>query len=181
MAKANPFRFSSKYQDDETDLLYYGYRYRIAGAGAWISRDPLGEESGGPNVYGFVQGDPVNFTDPFGLKKCGVESFIVKWSAAAPNVNIGAIFSIEVSIKFKSGGDYDQRCCEFKQNKMLKVKWTHAGKQMQHIESSMTDDLYNRTDDMDGNGSPSSGSFHIIDNPGFTLIGVSEGDVISAR
>jgi len=27
MAKANPFRFSSKYQDDETDLLYYGYRY----------------------------------------------------------------------------------------------------------------------------------------------------------
>ena len=27
MAKANPFRFSTKYQDDETDLLYYGYRY----------------------------------------------------------------------------------------------------------------------------------------------------------
>ena len=26
MAKANPFRFSTKYQDDETDLLYYGYR-----------------------------------------------------------------------------------------------------------------------------------------------------------
>ena len=27
MAKANPFRFSTKFQDDETDLLYYGYRY----------------------------------------------------------------------------------------------------------------------------------------------------------
>jgi hypothetical protein len=27
MAKANPFRFSTKYQDDETDLLYYGYHY----------------------------------------------------------------------------------------------------------------------------------------------------------
>ena len=23
MARANPFRFSTKYQDDETDLLYY--------------------------------------------------------------------------------------------------------------------------------------------------------------
>ena len=23
LAKANPFRFSTKYQDDETDLLYY--------------------------------------------------------------------------------------------------------------------------------------------------------------
>ena len=27
MARANPFRFSIKCQDDETDLLYYGYRY----------------------------------------------------------------------------------------------------------------------------------------------------------
>jgi hypothetical protein len=27
MAKANPFGFSTKYQDDETDSLYYGYRY----------------------------------------------------------------------------------------------------------------------------------------------------------
>ena len=27
MAKANLFRFSTKYQDDETDLLYYGYGY----------------------------------------------------------------------------------------------------------------------------------------------------------
>ncbi|HNR72510.1 MAG TPA: RHS repeat protein, partial [Verrucomicrobiota bacterium] len=27
MAKANLFRFSTKYQDGETDLLYYGYRY----------------------------------------------------------------------------------------------------------------------------------------------------------
>jgi hypothetical protein len=30
MAKTNPFRFSTKYQDDQTDLLYYGYRCRAA-------------------------------------------------------------------------------------------------------------------------------------------------------
>ena len=35
MAKANPFRFSTKYQDDETDLLYYGYRYYNASTGRW--------------------------------------------------------------------------------------------------------------------------------------------------
>ena len=40
MAKANPFRFSTKYQDDETDLLYYGYRYYNASTGRWICRDP---------------------------------------------------------------------------------------------------------------------------------------------
>ena len=38
MAKANPFRFSTKYQDDETDLLYYGYRYYSASTGRWIEQ-----------------------------------------------------------------------------------------------------------------------------------------------
>jgi RHS repeat-associated protein len=41
MARANPFRFSTKYQDDETDLLYYGFRYYNPNTGRWISRDPL--------------------------------------------------------------------------------------------------------------------------------------------
>jgi uncharacterized protein RhaS with RHS repeats len=40
MAKANPFRFSTKYQDDETDLLYYGYRYYNVGTGRWLT--PIG-------------------------------------------------------------------------------------------------------------------------------------------
>ena len=45
MAKTNPFRFSTKYQDDETDLLYYGYRYYTASTGRWLSKDPLGDEA----------------------------------------------------------------------------------------------------------------------------------------
>ena len=43
MAKTNPIRFSTKYQDDESDLLYYGYRYYKASTGTWVSRDPLTE------------------------------------------------------------------------------------------------------------------------------------------
>jgi RHS repeat-associated protein len=62
MAKVNPIRFSTKYQDDETDLLYYGYRYYNASLGRWLSRDPI-EESGGPNVYGFVANQPLNTAD----------------------------------------------------------------------------------------------------------------------
>jgi RHS repeat-associated protein len=45
MAKVNPFRFSTKYQDDESDLLYYGYRYYNPSTGRWISRDPLWERA----------------------------------------------------------------------------------------------------------------------------------------
>ncbi len=41
MAKINPFRFSTKYQDEETGLLYYGYRYLMDGR--WLNRDPVDE------------------------------------------------------------------------------------------------------------------------------------------
>jgi RHS repeat-associated protein len=44
MAKVNPIRFSTKYQDDESDLLYYGYRYYKASTGTWLSRDPYASD-----------------------------------------------------------------------------------------------------------------------------------------
>ena len=43
MATSNPFRFSTKYTDDETGLAYYGFRYYDRGMGCWISRDPVRE------------------------------------------------------------------------------------------------------------------------------------------
>jgi RHS repeat-associated protein len=67
MAKANPLRFSTKYQDDETELLYYGYRYYSPSSGRWVSRDPI-EEKGGPNIYGFVANDPMQRFDRLGLQ-----------------------------------------------------------------------------------------------------------------
>ena len=67
MAKANPFRFSTKYQDDETDLLYYGYRYYNLSTGRWLSRDPI-VEWGGVNLYGFVLEDPIDFLDLLGIQ-----------------------------------------------------------------------------------------------------------------
>jgi RHS repeat-associated protein len=45
MAKANPFRFSTQYQDEETDLLMYAHRPYSASQGRFLSRDPLGDEA----------------------------------------------------------------------------------------------------------------------------------------
>jgi len=67
LARANPLRFSTKYQDDETELLYYGYRYYSATMGRWLSRDPM-EESGDWNLYGFACGNPLSHCDPLGLR-----------------------------------------------------------------------------------------------------------------
>lgn len=66
VAKVNPFRFSTKFQDDETDQLYYGYRYLSTSTGRWISRDPI-EEKGGKNLYRFAGNDAVNAIDRLGL------------------------------------------------------------------------------------------------------------------
>ncbi len=63
------FRFSTKYEDAETELLYYGYRYYNAETGRWLSRDPIGE-LGGLNLYGFVGNDPVNLWDYLGFRSC---------------------------------------------------------------------------------------------------------------
>jgi len=67
MCKANPIRGGSKYTDDETDLVYFGYRYLKALAGRWLSGDPLGE-AGGLNLHLFIGNNPIGSLDPFGLR-----------------------------------------------------------------------------------------------------------------
>ena len=84
MAQNNPFRFSTKYADDETDLLYYGYRYYKPSTGTWPNRDPLEEQAaamlvigedvgveGDINEYGFVSNDSIDTCDLLGLKQIG--------------------------------------------------------------------------------------------------------------
>ncbi len=36
MAKTNPFRFSTKYTDDQAGLVYYGYRWYDPETGRWL-------------------------------------------------------------------------------------------------------------------------------------------------
>lgn len=66
IAEANPIRFSTKYWDAESDLIYYGYRYYNPSTGRFLSRDLIGE-TGGLNLYGFVGNDPVNNWDYLGM------------------------------------------------------------------------------------------------------------------
>ncbi|WP_395746835.1 RHS repeat-associated core domain-containing protein [Prosthecobacter sp.] len=67
LAEANPFRFSTKYLDEETGLYNYGYRYCDAVKGGWLSRDPIGER-GGVNLYGMCENDSLNQWDYMGLR-----------------------------------------------------------------------------------------------------------------
>jgi RHS repeat-associated protein len=66
MAKANQMRFSTKFQDQDSDLIYYGNRYYKSSTGAWLSRDPIGEV-GGLNVFGFANNDAIASVDYLGF------------------------------------------------------------------------------------------------------------------
>ncbi len=56
-------------QQDAAGLLYRRNRYYDPTSGRFSQEDPIGL-AGGVNVYGFAAGDPVNYSDPFGLRDC---------------------------------------------------------------------------------------------------------------
>jgi len=53
---------------DPAGLLFRRNRYVDPQTGRFTQEDPIGL-AGGLNLYGFAAGDPVNFSDPFGLCK----------------------------------------------------------------------------------------------------------------
>ncbi len=69
-AKTNPIRFSSKFTDDESGLVYYGARFYSPSLGRFINRDPI-EEAGGLNLYGFCANDGVGAWDFLGMAEGG--------------------------------------------------------------------------------------------------------------
>jgi RHS repeat-associated protein len=54
---------------EASGLQYLRNRYYDAKTGRFTQLDPIGL-AGGVNLYGFADGDPVNFSDPFGLSPC---------------------------------------------------------------------------------------------------------------
>jgi RHS repeat-associated protein len=70
-AQSNPWRFQTKYFDEETGLYYFGQRYYDPTTGQWLSRDPLGE-SESLNLYSYCHNDPVNNVDVGGLASVSI-------------------------------------------------------------------------------------------------------------
>jgi RHS repeat-associated protein len=68
-ARLNRVRFSTKMQDLDDQISYFGYRSYDHRVGRWLNRDPI-EEDGGFNVTSFVNNDPIQGIDILGLDRC---------------------------------------------------------------------------------------------------------------
>ncbi len=58
-------------KQDGSGQLYMRNRYYDPKSGRFTQEDPIGL-AGGVNAYGFAAGDPVNYSDPFGLTACTI-------------------------------------------------------------------------------------------------------------
>jgi len=76
-AADNPFRFSTKFFDSETGLVYFGHRFYSPGLGRFVNRDPI-EEQGGLNLYGFCLNDAINGWDLLGNEETKTEGSVVQ-------------------------------------------------------------------------------------------------------
>jgi RHS repeat-associated protein len=86
---ANTRQFQTKEVNAKSGLIYFGRRWYNPVIGRWTTPDPLGMIDG-PNMYLYVNDDPVNKSDSWGL--CG--GFIEAFSSAVGSaVGFGTGFS----------------------------------------------------------------------------------------
>jgi RHS repeat-associated protein len=112
MADANPFRFSTKIADAETDLVYFGYRYYSPRFGRWITPDPIAE-MGGDNIYAFALNSPNNVVDLLGLDPINLNCWSVSVGLGGGSITLafGPVWS-DVGWGAQFSGEACTKCCD---------------------------------------------------------------------
>jgi len=113
-AQSNRYRFSTKPVEEESGLVYYGYRWYDPVTGRWPSRDPI-EERGGVNLYGLLMNSALNKVDKFGLCEVGgicykIETQNLNLQSAAGGVGCWATCALNSAQKIAEKFAYDKMC-----------------------------------------------------------------------
>jgi|GEM_PF-3413750 len=76
----NPWFYTGQRVDPEASLMYYKNRYYSVELGRFVSRDPIGYESG-INLYEYVASSPFKYHDPFGkIRCCSKWAYAFRWT-----------------------------------------------------------------------------------------------------
>ena len=68
-----PIGFAGGLHDRDLGFVRFGWRDYDTFTSRWTAPDPLGDEGGDPDWYGYCLDDPVNLADPSGLMGCKPE------------------------------------------------------------------------------------------------------------
>ena len=74
----NPYTYSGREFDAETELYYYRSRYYDPRTGRFLQPDSIGLD-GGINLYSYVEGNPTTYIDPLGFKLTKAECAALRW------------------------------------------------------------------------------------------------------
>jgi RHS repeat-associated protein len=128
MGSASPITFSTKYQDRETEALYYGYRYYTPKLGNWLSRD-LAAESGGLSLYAFNGNRPLLRTDQLGL---------FSHSHACSNTRLAVIRAAEARAKAQAKAAYPVLLTQFEPNSVMSRHSSFRNRYLQQSDFAST-------------------------------------------
>jgi RHS repeat-associated protein len=99
-----PFGFAGGIYDPDTKLVRFGARDYDPDVGRWTAKDPIKFNGGDANLYGYVLGDPVGFTDPIGLWRVpDYYSFDVNF--AIPNRLTGNLVGLSLEVNLDRYGN----------------------------------------------------------------------------
>nr|WP_249218470.1 RHS repeat-associated core domain-containing protein [Nitrospina sp. Nb-3] len=83
-----PFGFAGGLYDADTKLVRFGARDYDPQTGRWTSKDPIDFNGGDPNLFGYLQNDPINFVDPLGIFEFTEEELeLLSLAAALPFID----------------------------------------------------------------------------------------------
>jgi RHS repeat-associated protein len=90
--------FTGKEQDTESNLHYFGARYYDAGAGRWLSVDPLAHQFPGMSSYLYSFNSPANFLDPDG--KAAFAQLEFRVAGGPMHWSVGMTSSVAVGLMY---------------------------------------------------------------------------------
>jgi RHS repeat-associated protein len=83
-----PFGFAGGLHDRDVSLVRFGFRDYDPEAGRWTAKDPIGFCMGDTTLYGYVQNNPINWIDPFGLRWYESPTFWMDAVALAADLSV---------------------------------------------------------------------------------------------
>ncbi|MCK4400744.1 hypothetical protein KAW08_00390 [bacterium] len=135
----NPHGFSTKEYSRRSGLSYFGARYYDSRIGRWTQPDPLGMVNG-PNLYLYVNNNPINNIDPHGLMLRRLKNL---WDISGFGRARKSSFRIRTTVVTKTnatGGKASQKTkgCSTKSTSSSKAYWKGFGGSLKDQAWSMT-------------------------------------------